>query len=167
MNITFKNLNAQPYLQLLNLFTEGYYLIVNTTHTKWHQLSGSPMICTLLYSKPNQCLNTCSSMVVVAVVMVIPTMHEKSYIESHNAWKFLKKVKKLIHTSLNHNVETDRNHLGIIRPSSNCRTKWPSTLQGSSFLKRYIRNLPQAVFCNLKFETIRHNYFTNMDTFST
>ena len=42
-------------------------------------------------------------MVDAAVVMVISTMHEKSCIELHNAWKFKKKFQNsVIHTSRSH-----------------------------------------------------------------
>ena len=46
------------------------------------------------------------NMVGVAVAMVISTMHEKSCIDSHNAWKFEKSKKNtVIYTSRNHNDE--------------------------------------------------------------
>ena len=46
------------------------------------------------------------NMVGVAVAMLISTMHEKSCIDSHNAWKFEKKFhNSVIHTSRNQNDE--------------------------------------------------------------
>ena len=64
--------------------------------------------------------------------------------------------------------EADGYYHGIIRPSFNGHKKWSCTLQGCSCLKwMFIRNLPQTVFCNSRFETIHQNYFTNMETFST
>ena len=51
-------------------------------------IHGKPYI--MLYLSAILCFEPIYNMVGVAVAMVIPTMHEKSCIDLHNAWQFEK-----------------------------------------------------------------------------